>query len=152
MAMASPLPPLQGSPIVAGGSSPDRPASGGSSGAGTAASVEWETGDLGRALSKAFASKRRLVAFFTDPEVQLSEKVEKQIFESKGFAARYRDAVFLRLTLSTDRSDVQRYGVFRVPTIIFFSTTGQESARLTGDITPEEFAKAYASSADVTAR
>ena len=115
-------------------------------------SLSWETGDLRRALSKAFASKRRLVAFFTAPDAQLARDVEAEVFNSPGFAAQYPDAIFLRLNLATDRSDVEHYGVFRVPTVILFSGTGQEIKRLSGFFSREDFAKAYAVADEPTHR
>ncbi|MGI8906710.1 MAG: hypothetical protein ACR2IE_09500 [Candidatus Sumerlaeaceae bacterium] len=107
--------------------------------------IQWETGDLRRVLSKAFASKQRLVAFFTSPDFQLARKVEAEVFETPGLAAQYPDAIWMRLTLGIDRADVERYGVFRVPTVIIFSPTGQEIKRLSGEFNLEDFAKAYAS-------
>lgn len=154
VASASTIAPLNGKPLeVAGGGASDGTPKGGMSQAsdgtlGTAAAINWETGDLRRALSKAYSSKRRLVAFFTDSQAQLANQVESEIFDSPGFAQSYPDALFLRLTLGVDRADVERYGVFRVPTVIIFSSVGQEIARLSGYITREEFAKAYASTTD----
>jgi hypothetical protein len=149
---AAPIAPLNGK-AVAGGATADASPQGGSTANSRAGTfIEWESGDLRRALSKAYAGKRRLVAFFTDPDVPLAQQVEKQLFDTAGFAAKYPDALFLRLTLSADRTDVQRYGVYRVPTVIFFSGTGQESARLSGNISATDFAAAYAASADPTAR